>query len=86
MTPDIPNISAPQVIDLTGLPEQTVHQVVQIVREAREKQAESTAPRSPNQDDPERWSAELRAWAESHPKRDITLDDDRDSIYAGCGE
>lgn len=75
---------APLIVDLTGLPEETVRQVVQLVREAREKQA--PVLRSPNQDDPERWSAEWRAWVASHPKREITLDDDRDSIYAGCGE
>lgn len=86
MATDTTHVPTPQTIDLTGLPEQTVRQVVQLVREARAKQAEATARRSPNQDDPERWSAELRTWAASHPKRAITLDDDRESIYAGCGE
>jgi hypothetical protein len=77
----------PQTIDLTGLPEQTVRQVMQIVHEARAKQTGPLVPlRSPNQDDPERWSAEWRTWITSRPKRDIKLDDDRESIYAGCGE
>jgi hypothetical protein len=84
MATDITPTPAPQTLDLTGLPEQTVRQVFQLVREAREKQA--AAPRSPNQDDPAGWSAELRAWATSHPARDLTLDDDREGIYAGCGE
>jgi hypothetical protein len=86
MATDITDMPIPESIDLTGLPEQTVRRVVQIVREAREKQAESKARRSPNQDDPERWSAEWRAWTASHPERAIDLDDDRESIYAGCGE
>jgi hypothetical protein len=80
------DLRPPKTLDLTGLPEETVRQVLELVREAREKAVDSPAPRSPNQDDPERWSAELRAWAASHPKRPITLDDDRESIYAGCGE
>ncbi len=29
----------------------------------------------------EQWIAELRAWAASHPKRDIKVDDSRESIY-----
>jgi len=74
------------MIDLAGLPERTVRQVMQLVGEARAEQATGPTRRSPNQDDPEQWSAELRAWAASHPKRDIILDDDRESIYAGCGE
>jgi hypothetical protein len=73
-------------VDLSGLPEPVVEQVLRLVHDARQKQAEAGALRSPNQDDPERWSAEWRAWTASHEKRDITLDDDRESIYAGCGE
>jgi hypothetical protein len=34
----------------------------------------------------EQWVAELRAWVASHPKRDIKVDDSRESIYEGCGE
>lgn len=79
MAPDLTRLPSPQSIDLTGLPEQTELQVLQLVRAARDKQVEALAPRSPNQDDPGRWSA-------GHLERPIALDDDRESIYAGCGE
>jgi len=82
---DIRHMTSPQMLDLTGLPAQTVRQVLDLVREARETLSEPPI-RSPNQDDPERWSAEWRAWIASQPRRAITIDDDRESIYAGCGE
>jgi hypothetical protein len=34
----------------------------------------------------EQWIAELRAWTESRPRRELTMDDSRESIYEGCGE
>ena len=34
----------------------------------------------------EEWVAELRAWAASHPVRQLSMDDSRDAIYEGCGE
>jgi hypothetical protein len=86
MAPDLTHLPSPQSIDLTGLPEQTVLPVLQLVRAARDKQVEALAPRSPNQDDPGRWSANWRAWSAGHLKRPVALDDDRESIYAGCGE
>jgi hypothetical protein len=86
MTTDKPSHRCPARLTSPVSPGQTVRQVLELVREAREKQTQASPPRSPNQDDPERWSAEWRAWTASHPKRDITLDDDRESIYAGCGE
>jgi len=42
--------------------------------------------RSSNRRDPEGWSKALRAWAASHPRRAIDIDDSRDFIYAGRGE
>lgn len=70
-------------VDLTGLPDSVVREVLCLVEAARRG---TCVPPSPNQEDPRRWSAELRAWAGNQPDRAITLDDDRDSIYAGCGE
>ena len=32
----------------------------------------------------EQWVAEWRAWVASHPRRELTVDDSRDSIYEGC--
>ncbi|MBX9579623.1 MAG: hypothetical protein K2X87_04880 [Gemmataceae bacterium] len=83
MATDLTLHPKPHVLDLTGLPEAVVRQVEQLVGDARRGAA---APRSPNQDDPDRWSAELRAWVASHPKRDIAMDDSREGIYEGCGE
>lgn len=34
----------------------------------------------------EQWVAEMRAWAASRPRRELTMDDSRESIYEGCGE
>jgi hypothetical protein len=31
----------------------------------------------------EEWIAEWRAWTSSRPKRDLTMDDSRESIYQG---
>ena len=86
MATDLTHHQSPQMVDLTGLPEPVVQQVKQLVEEARQQQASTTPLRSPNQDDPERWSAEWRALIASRPRRDLTFDDDRESIYAGCGE
>jgi len=32
------------------------------------------------------WTAALRAWGESHPRRDSLADDSREQIYVGRGE
>ena len=32
------------------------------------------------------WVARWYSWTDSHPKRDIVIDDSRDAIYNGCGE
>lgn len=34
----------------------------------------------------EQWLAEWRAWIASQPRRDIKVDDSRESIYEGCGQ
>ncbi len=60
-------------LDLSGLPERTIPEVMELVRAARA----TPAARTPNQRDPARWSAELRAWAASHRVRELTLDDPR---------
>ena len=54
----------------------------ELARTVLEQEAAPPAP------DPsaEQLIAELRAWIASHPKRDIKVDDSRESIYEGCGE
>lgn len=59
-----------------GVPVEELAQAI-LEREAAAPVRELTA---------EEWIADLRAWAASHPARDITVDDSRDSIYEGCGE
>jgi hypothetical protein len=72
----------PQTIDATGLSAEAVDLIERLVAMLR------TCPpvQTPNQLDPEAWSAALRRWAESHPKREIEIDDSRETIYAGRGE
>ena len=57
---------------------------------AHQAEAISRAPAkvetSPNRRDPEAWSKALHEWAASHTKRHIEIDDNRESIYEGCGE
>lgn len=91
MATDLTVKHSPLTLDLTGLPEPVVRRVQQLVDEARRQQpAAAAVPTagavSPNQADAARWSAEWRAWSAAHPARELTLDDSRESIYAGCGE
>lgn len=60
--------------------------VESFVREAVEEKITATAPSGPEGKSPEQWSAELRAWAASHAPVTHSVDDSRESIYAGRGE
>lgn len=71
----------PRIIDLSGLPESTIQRVLELVHQARRSD-----PHSPVPDDPERWSAEWRAWVASRTPGVVDFDDNRESIYAGRGE
>lgn len=53
-----------------------------VVEDARHTQAHADGP----QDAPEAWMRRLHAWVDTHPSRPLTLDDSRESIYAGRGE
>jgi len=80
----------PQTIDVTGLAPEDIKAVVSLVETLRHKPAPGTS--SPNgavlpRDLPyEEWVKWFRAWVDSHPKRDIEIDDSRETIYAGRGE
>jgi hypothetical protein len=81
-----------QTIDVTGLPPDAVRRLQSLV-DALRKQfdpaagAEPPATEAPpSQLPPEEWVKWFRAWAESHPKRDIEIDDSRETIYEGRGE
>ena len=69
-------------IDVTGLSADSVRMVESLVSSLRSRDAE----KSWSQRDFEGWSAALHQWFDSHPKRDIVIDDSRETIYAGRGE
>lgn len=80
-----------QTIDVTGLQPDQIR-VLETLVEAFRKQpappppqpatpASTYWPGPPPGETAEEWIARLRAWSESHPKRDIEIDDDRGSIY-----
>ena len=77
----------PQTIDVTGLPPEAVRAVEVLVVMLREKATPASGsqpsywPGPPPGETAEEWIARMRAWSESHPKRDIVIDDDRGSIY-----
>ena len=62
--------------------------IQRLVTTLRQKLGQPTAPASPAAEElgPEEWIARFRAWAESHPKREIVIDDSREAIYGGRGE
>ncbi len=54
-----------------------------------EEAKEESGPTSTSnalQENPGEWARHLQAWAESLPFRPTTMDDSRESIYAGRGE
>ena len=69
------------VIDVSGLPEAVVSDLRRLVQTLK------VAPSAPPPTETvAQWSARFKAWAESHPKREIVIDDSRESIYVGCGD
>jgi len=38
------------------------------------------------QESPDEWVLRLQAWVNTHPSRPVTIEDSRESIYAGRGE
>jgi hypothetical protein len=86
----------PTTVDLTGLPEPVIRDVLRLVQKAREQQSgngthapppdSGTPPGSAQPNSAEEWVDRWRAWVASHPRRELTMDDSRESIYEGCGE
>jgi hypothetical protein len=56
-----------------------------VVAELRKKFGLTTDARS-LQSNPDEWAERLHAWVDSLPVRPTTMDDSRESIYAGRGE
>jgi hypothetical protein len=51
----------------------------ELARTVLEREAAAPKP----EQSAEQWVAEWRAWVASHPRRELTVDDSRDSIYEG---
>ena len=77
----------PLTIDVTGLSPVAVQAVQVLVAtfQGDEEQVRQAMraywPGPPPGETAEEWIKRFRAWCESHPKRDIEIDDDRGSIY-----
>ncbi len=74
-------------IDVTGLPESVVHDIEQLVASIRDNLALSMGNGQAGAElSPDEWIRQFRDWAVSHPRRQIQIDDSRESIYEGRGE
>ena len=71
--------STPQTIDVTGLPEAAIRTIQILVDRLREEQTQVKMPAAFSSR--EEWADAVRAWADSHPKREKLADDSRESIY-----
>jgi hypothetical protein len=76
-----------QTVDVSGPPEGVVRDIQKLVADIRLSlsNGQTSAPSGDGSTTAE-WVARFRAWAESHAKRDIAIDDSRESIYAGRGD
>jgi hypothetical protein len=74
-------------LDLTGLPAPVVESLRHLVAVLRETQVPSpTLPAPTTGESPEEWARHLQAWVDTHPARQITIDDSRETLYSGRGE
>ena len=72
-------------IDVTGLPDEAIAAVEQLVTLLKKQQAQEGGV--PAQfSSREEWRKAIREWAASHPDLSTSADWDRESIYAGRGE
>jgi hypothetical protein len=76
-----------QSIDVTGLPQPVVQDLQQLVATLRAKLGEPARESvPPNKLSAEEWIKQFKTWAESHPHREIEIDDSRETIYGEDGE
>jgi hypothetical protein len=74
-------------LDLTGLPAPVADELRRLVKTLRDNLGRQPVPGAdPSGESPDQWSRRLQAWVDSHPVRAVTLDESRESIYAGRGE
>ncbi|ODT98973.1 MAG: hypothetical protein ABS79_05065 [Planctomycetes bacterium SCN 63-9] len=76
--------SDPQSLDLTGLPPSVISELKGLVAALRDNLA--TIPKPPRDESYGAWERRLDAWIRSHPVRETTIDDSRESLYSGRGE
>jgi hypothetical protein len=77
-----------QQIDVSGLPPEYVRMVERLVQDLRQAaEAKPGVPVSgPDPNEPaEVWIKRFRAWVDSHPVRNIEIDDSREAIYGDRG-
>jgi len=74
-----------QVIDVSGLPDDDVEDIRRFVEMKRESAQQQVAV-SPDDLTPEEWVRRFSVWVQSQPPCHATIDDSRESIYAGRGE
>ncbi|MFT3879020.1 MAG: hypothetical protein QM703_05090 [Gemmatales bacterium] len=74
-----------QIIDVSGLPENDVEDIRRFVEKKRESVMQKP-PVSPDDLSPDEWVRQFTAWVQSQPPCHATIDDSRESIYAGRGE
>jgi hypothetical protein len=77
-----------QQIDVSGLPPEYVQMVERLVRDLKQAaEAKPGVPVSgPDPNEPaEVWIKRYRAWVDSHPVRNIQIDDSREAIYGDRG-
>jgi hypothetical protein len=76
-----PTQQTPRTVDVTGLSEQAIRIVENLVANLRQQTAALALQQSR-----EEWLKAFHEWAESHRRLDKPLDCSRESIYEGRGE
>jgi hypothetical protein len=73
-------------LDLAGLPASVADELKRLVGTLRDHLTHPTSTSAPAEETPDQWARRLQAWVDTHPPRPLTIDDSRESIYAGRGE
>ena len=79
--------AAQESLDLTGLPAPVADELRRLVATLRSNLVGSPSLETdPATEPPDQWAGRLQAWVDSHPVRAVSIDDSRESLYAGRGE
>ena len=78
---------SPRSLDLTGLPAAVANELHRLVATLRDNLGHASTPSASSvKESPEAWAQRLQAWVDTHAPEATTMDDSRESIYAGRGE